>query len=163
MTNISTPLVLSGNSNFRLVDDGFYAGAQPVLPTGIEALALLGVDTVIDLQSQEVTQEKAACDSNGIIFHSIPLPGVELFHELPMDKVDEVVDLIEECIQAKRPVFIHCKHGADRTGAIVGCYRIDHGATVGEALTEMKQYHNSWLEWGMRDSVSDFYERRIKK
>jgi protein tyrosine/serine phosphatase len=37
------------------------------------------------------------------------------------------------------PVFVHCKRGADRTGAVIGAYRIEHdGWTNDRALAEAK-------------------------
>ena len=41
---------------------------------------------------------------------------------------------------AKRPVFVHCKHGADRTGTMVAFYRIlFEGWSKDEAIREMKK------------------------
>jgi len=59
-------------------------------------------------------------------------------------------------------VFVHCKRGADRTGTIIGCYRIAHeGWTADRALSEAKQYGMSWLERGMREYISDYHRRQI--
>jgi protein tyrosine/serine phosphatase len=42
---------------------------------------------------------------------------------------------------AKRPVFIHCQHGADRTGAMVGIYRETHdGWDFPRTYAEMRRY-----------------------
>jgi rhodanese/phosphatase family protein len=43
-------------------------------------------------------------------------------------------------------IFVHCKHGADRTGVMVAAYRVavDH-KPVAEAVSEMHQFHYDWF------------------
>ncbi|QYM78746.1 hypothetical protein K0B96_15800 [Horticoccus luteus] len=54
-------------------------------------------------------------------------------------------------------MFIHCQHGADRTGTIIACYRIRHdGWTADAALAEAKRYGMSEWEFGMKDFVRHF-------
>ena len=48
-----------------------------------------------------------------------------------------------------QPVFVHCKHGADRTGTMVAIYRIVvEGWSKEDAIKEMRQggfgYHEVW-------------------
>ena len=88
------------------------------------------------------------------------LPGVEIITEPPRDTVAQIMELVNG--KAARPIFVHCLHGADRTGAIVGIYRVEQGATAKEAIAEMRKYHNSWLMAGFRDAVEDFYEAKEK-
>ena len=130
------------------------------IPAGIAELKELGIKAVIDLQSNEVSEEKAACEANGIVFYSRPLPGLEIITEPNRILVSNILTLIED--PTNQPIFIHCQHGKDRTGALVAEYRIDHGATAKEAIAEMRHYHNSWIEFGYRDAVEDFYEAKEK-
>src|SRR5439155_26824306 len=45
------------------------------------------------------------------------------------------------------PVFIHCRRGADRTGVILACYRIEHDKWDNhEALREARGYGMSWYQ-----------------
>jgi protein tyrosine/serine phosphatase len=47
-----------------------------------------------------------------------------------------------------RPLMVHCRHGADRTGAMVALYRVVvQGWTREQAVREMDDggYHHSWL------------------
>ena len=39
-------------------------------------------------------------------------------------ETDRILSLLED--SAAGPVFVHCKRGADRTGAVIAAYRIDH-------------------------------------
>ena len=50
---------------------------------------------------------------------------------------------------SRTPVFVHCRHGADRTGTVCAIYRIaTEGWSKGEAIEEMTKggfgYHSMW-------------------
>ena len=60
--------------------------------------------------------------------------------------------------EKNRPVFIHCKHGADRTGTMVAFYRlVFEGWSKAEALREMREggfgFHKIW------QNLLDFIEK----
>ena len=160
---VAIPMASDFIGNFRQVDEHIFAGAQPQIPEGIRELRdVYGIKSVVDLQQENAleVQESLACTDLGVDLYSIPLPGVELFHELPDKQVTMALAVLNN--PDAWPVFVHCAHGADRTGAIIGIHRIDSGWTLKEALTEMHRYHNAFLEWGMRDTVEDYLERRAK-
>ncbi len=50
---------------------------------------------------------------------------------------------------SRTPVFVHCRHGADRTGTVCAIYRIaTEGWSKDEAIEEMTKggfgYHSIW-------------------
>lgn len=150
--------------NFRQVDENVFAGAQPQIPEGLAELIVYGVEWDLDLQGHSAKEEQAACGSFIGPFHFLghPLPGLEIITEPAHEEIDAIVSIL--CDAAKKgKVFVHCLHGSDRTGCIIGCYRIVQGATVQEAIDEMRKYHNSWIEFGYRGAVEDFYEERVKR
>ena len=62
---------------------------------------------------------------------------------------------------AGRKLFVHCKHGADRTGVMIAAYRMSaEGWTTAQALAEMRAYHfhRLWLP-AMRRTVREFPQR----
>jgi protein tyrosine/serine phosphatase len=108
--------------NFDLVTPWFFRGGQPG-KEGIQALADLGVKTVVCLRWSRklIEAERTAVESVGMKFVSIPLN----YWNTPTPRIiDEFFDLIHEA--ENRPVFLHCMHGADRTGLMVAMYRITH-------------------------------------
>ena len=64
---------------------------------------------------------------------------------------DEDVARLLKTIQDpnNQPVFVHCQHGADRTGTMIAAYRIVvEGLTPNEAAAELPSfgYHPIWTE-----------------
>jgi tyrosine-protein phosphatase SIW14 len=138
--------------NFGKINDSLYRGAQPDA-AGITNLQRLGIKTIIDLRMPaEVTKDEATlARANGITWTNVPLRGVGR----PTDEqVKKVLALIEA---GPSPVFVHCVHGADRTGTIIACYRIQQDKwTSDTALRDAKLHGISWLELGMKHYVASF-------
>lgn len=118
-----------GLPNLYRVDEGLYRGAQPSAE-GMRSLERMGVRTVINLRA----------------FHSDrdELRGTRLGYEHirfhPWHPEDEDVEAFLRIVTdpARRPVFVHCAHGADRTGMMVAIYRmVVQGWSADEAIAEM--------------------------
>jgi protein tyrosine phosphatase (PTP) superfamily phosphohydrolase (DUF442 family) len=147
-----------GILNFGQVNARLFRGAQPGA-IGITNLQRLGVKTIIDLRlPDEVTKDAVAvAHAIGISCTNVPLRGVGR----PTDEqVRTVLGLIDS---SPGPVFVHCVHGADRTGTIIACYRIQRDKWSSKtALGEAKRYGISWLEFGMKGFVTDFAEQTAR-
>ncbi len=121
--------------NFRQVNDWFYRGGQPN-DDEFEQLKALGIKTIICLRwSKEVIRNEIAIARDlDLTVESIPLN----YWRLPnKDEIERYFNIIQE--QNNRPVFLHCKHGSDRTGMLASFYRIRHdGWSADRAYEEMK-------------------------
>lgn len=141
-----------GIANFGRVSPVLWRGAQPDEP-GIEHLAKLGVVMIINLRQADdvVPGEAATARRLGLDYENVPLPGLGAPDEADVARVLALI------ANAPGPVFLHCEHGADRTGTIVACYRIRHdGWAVDRALAEAKRYGLSDWEFGMKRFVRHF-------
>jgi len=122
-----------GIKNFYQVDQHVYRGAQPD-KDGIDYLAKLGVHTVINLREtgERSRQEEKLVTAAGMLYINIPMTGLTP----PTDaEIRKILSVLED--QNTGPVFVHCKRGADRTGAVIGAYRVDHdGWANDQALKE---------------------------
>lgn len=130
-----TPLQLI--RNFGVVTPSLFRGGQP---TGddIANLAGCGVQTVVCLRWGEKTiaAERAAVERAGMDFISIPLNYWMLPNRVVLQRFFDIVEN-----EQNHPVFMHCMHGADRTGMLIAIYRMNKmGWTFTDAYREMKHY-----------------------
>ena len=124
---------LEGLSNVGRVSPGVYRGAQPAVE-GYETLKRMGVKTVIDLRTSE--SEKQQVEAAGMKAIAIP---IEMTRKGLKDKVEQVVAIMSN--PENQPVFVHCRHGQDRTGIVVAAYRLAlDGWRLKEAEQEMQAF-----------------------
>ena len=91
-------------------------------------------------------------------FYNLELPPLS---KPDFTQVDEALALIND--PANQPVFVHCKHGEDRTGTVIACYRMTHDNWDDEqAITEAKKFGMSFVQVSMKRFIHKFYEQRIK-
>lgn len=145
--------------NFAKVDDHLYRGSQPNQEQFAE-LKRLGVKTVIDLRADYKKEAEGWVRDLGMNFYRIPLKTRVAATEEQTRYFFSIVD-----DPANWPVYVHCKGGRHRTGAMAGIYRITHdGWTAEQAWQEMKAYDfNNGLFGGppaQKKFVFSFYARQ---
>ena len=146
--------------NFGCVNEKFYRGAQPQ-GRDYHALAAMGIKTVIDLQREGEGDEQRMVEAAGMKFVRIPMSD----KSYPSPQVaDEFLSLVND--PANQPVFVHCRGGRHRTGAMTALYRItSDGWSAERAFVEMKQYD---FDYGfghtpLRDYVFNYYSQMDPK
>lgn len=145
--------------NFGKVDDNYFRGSQPS-ETQIGQLKQLGIKTVIDLRKDKVEGAADWASRAGMQYFNIPLKPSRAATE---DQTAYFMSLVND--PANWPVYVHCKGGRHRTGALTAVYRITHdGWTAAEAFKEMEAYDfNDGFFGGpsaQKKFVFNFYERR---
>lgn len=129
-----------GLPNFHKVSDALYRGAQPT-EEGFRQLEKMGIKTIVCLRSFHTDSGKF--DGKKLGYEHL---WIKTWH--PED--EEVVRFLKIVADPKRgPVFVHCQHGADRTGTMCAIYRVAvQGWTKDQALAEMTRgdfgYHTMW-------------------
>jgi len=140
--------------NFHRVDDNLFRGGQPGTG-GLQRLKELGIRTIVNLRYERdlIDSEAADAQSAGLGYHNIPMVGLNR----PTDaQVAQILALIDD--PANRPVFVHCKAGSDRTGAMVACYRIARARWTAErAIKECFQYGMMRIEYAKRSFIRRYY------
>ena len=131
MTEWAIPIEKEGLTNFHKVSDDLYRGAQPTA-TGVVQLKKIGIKTIINLRS----------------FHSDrhEIGNVEIGYEHiymkawhPEEKeIGKFLKIVTD--KTKTPVFVHCQHGADRTGLMCAIYRVAICGWPKEAASEEMVY-----------------------
>ena len=132
------------------VDENVFRGKQPT-KIDVPELAARGIKTVLDLRGG-MPWERQAVEAAGMKYVRIGLSGLFAPTEQQMDKILAVLEN-----PALVPVFVHCRRGADRTGLVIACYRIDHDRwTNAQAMKEAREQGFSRLKILMRRYVEHF-------
>ena len=130
--------------NFHQTAPGIWRGAAPT-DAGLRQLKAMGVKTIIDLRIAPKTVRREGEEARALGFHWINLP---MGSDPPTPK--EVSTLLATLKQAPQsPVYVHCQHGADRTGCMIGIYRVtQQGWTFPQAYAEMRQdgFNPRWVK-----------------
>ena len=118
----------------KIVEAGVYRSPRPT-DADLAALRAAGVKYILDLEddSAAVAHEKQVAAKLGFTFISRPMSG---FWTPDDSQVNGTEALLAN--PKNRPILVHCLHGEDRTGLIVGLYRVEHeGWTPAKAYQEM--------------------------
>jgi protein tyrosine/serine phosphatase len=145
-----------GIKNFYQVDAHVYRGAQPT-DEGFQYLVKIGVGTVIDLrEADERSQaEERLVRAAGMKYVNVPMTGLTP----PTDaEINRILGILES--NGSGAVFVHCKRGADRTGAVIAAYRIDHDHwDNGRALSEAMARQMSFFQFPRQSYIRNFQAR----
>ena len=121
-----------GVGNFAEISDALYRGAQPTAE-GFRELKKMGIKTVINLRSFHSDRDEMK--GTGLRYAHI--------YSKAWDPDDDDILAFLKIVEdpANHPVFVHCMHGADRTGWVVAVYRvIEQGWSVDDAWLEMQNF-----------------------
>jgi tyrosine-protein phosphatase SIW14 len=141
-----------GIPNFHQVNDHVLRGGQPAAEAWPN-LARLGVKIVIDLRREDehsTAAEAQAVAAAGMNYVNVPMKGV-------VEPTNEQIAKVLTLLNSQDLVFVHCKRGADRTGAVIACYRIAHDQWARkQALNEAKSLGMAWDQMGLKHYVMKF-------
>lgn len=151
-----------GIKNFGKVNDNYFRGSQPTKPQ-VAALKAMGVKTIIDLRKDYVPEARQWATEQGLNYFNLPLlPG----RRATKEQTEYFLRLVND--PANAPVYVHCKGGRHRTGAMTAVYRITHdGWTAEQAFEEMLKYdfNDGFFGGGpsaQKKFVFEFYEQQKK-
>ena len=148
-----------GIRNFDQVDGHVYRGGQPT-EEGFHYLAKIGVKTIIDLRETGARSkaEEHEVTGAGMTYVSVPMTGLTAPTEAETAKV---LALLEDTTTG--PVFVHCWRGADRTGAVIAAYHIDHDKWDNlRALKDAKAHSMSFFQLPRERYIRDFRPRVVE-
>ncbi|MBY0549146.1 MAG: tyrosine-protein phosphatase [Candidatus Obscuribacterales bacterium] len=126
--------------NFHQVHPFLYRGGEPT-PEGVNQLNNMGVKTIFDLRNpgEKKWDEESAARKLGIKYIAMPMNSAA-----PTSKqVKTMMRAIESAKKAPADgsVFVHCAHGSDRTGCMMGIWRVtEEKWNYDAAYKEMRKY-----------------------
>jgi tyrosine-protein phosphatase SIW14 len=136
----ATPIEREGLPNLHKVSEELYRGAQPTAE-GMQELKKMGIKTVVNLRAFHSDRDEIG--DTELDYEHIRMTA---WHPEEEDLV-RFLKIVTDKNQT--PVFVHCMHGADRTGVMSVVYRIViEGWTKEEAIQEMTEggfgFHTIW-------------------
>lgn len=112
----ATPIQAEGLPNLHKVSDELYRSAQPE-EHGMTSAKALGIRTVIALRETELDTALNEAENTQLNMVHIPIVTWNIRQESLL-KALKMIDI------SPKPVLVHCRHGADRTGLVVALYRM---------------------------------------
>jgi protein tyrosine phosphatase (PTP) superfamily phosphohydrolase (DUF442 family) len=159
----AAPASVPGVPRYVNINDVVARGGQPT-SEGFRNLASAGFRTVVDLRERDdrAKDEKKLVEALGMKYVNVPMKGMHT----PSDK--QISKALKALTSEKDgPVFVHCRRGADRTGVVVACYRIEHdGWSNRQALQEARDLGMYWYQFPLQRYISSYrphgHESRTK-
>jgi protein tyrosine phosphatase (PTP) superfamily phosphohydrolase (DUF442 family) len=122
----AAPATVTGVPRFLQVNENLFRGGQPTAQ-GFEQLKGRGVRTVVNLRVEDSERELVEALGMKYIHIPIAMPIVmRPWKTIPEADIAAFFRAIDD--PENQPAFVHCHRGADRTGMLIGMYRIarDH-------------------------------------
>jgi len=109
----------------------------------LRELLAVGVTHFLDLTEERdglepyfhLLDEEAEAAGIAVAFRSMPLPDCSVPHSRAY--LADVLDALDEAVEAGHCVYLHCWGGIGRTGLVAGCYLVRHGRSGEQALAEL--------------------------
>jgi tyrosine-protein phosphatase SIW14 len=123
---------IPGVKNFAKVSEVLFRGEQPTAE-GFAELKKMGVKTIVNLRSFHSDRDELT---------GTGLQYVHLYCKAWHAEDEDVARFLKLLKDPKNlPVFVHCQHGADRTGMMVASYRIvEQGWNPDDAARETHNF-----------------------
>lgn len=147
--------------NFHEVHPFLYRGGEPNA-AGLVKLKAQGISTIIDLRGnpKQTHQESKQTKELGMKYINLPMSS----QPPTPHQVKVFVSTVESAANGNGKVFVHCAHGSDRTGCMVGIWRVTHdGFSYDDAYKEMRKYYFSPKFTQLSDTVRQQAEAAKEK
>ncbi len=132
-----TPTKIQGLPNFHPVNSRLFRGGQPSRE-GFATLKEKEVGIVIDLRNRgkSAARERKLVEGLGLQYVSLPWKAGGFPTAQEVQRFFAVMD-----DNPAKKIFVHCRRGSDRTGYMIGLYRVTReGWSAKDAADEMEKY-----------------------
>jgi len=143
-------------TNFSWLIDKKLAGCgMPTTVDEVEWVVKNGVKSIVTMTENALPESWI----QNIKYLHVP---TEDLNAPDMDKIDEAVEFIQERINDKEPVMVHCAAGIGRTGTILACYLIKFRQySAKDAIKKVREERPGSIQSERQELVVGFYEKHI--
>jgi protein tyrosine phosphatase (PTP) superfamily phosphohydrolase (DUF442 family) len=124
--------------NFHVVEEGkFYRSAQPTTEEFKETIKKYGIKTVINLRGRQPGETWFEDETKTLGDLRIKMVNIGFSTE-HVQRREEWLEYLDTLKTAERPIWIHCRSGADRTSEASAVYAIEYmGQTKAQAMSQL--------------------------
>ncbi|MDB4943566.1 MAG: Protein tyrosine/serine phosphatase [Labilithrix sp.] len=151
-------------ANFAQVKPGLYRGGRPdaasldyLKSIGVKRIVNLEVGDFIEAAPWTITKELDLASARGLVEVRYPMSA---FEPALSSRFDDNMDQLLALLATATPtdaIYVHCKHGQDRTGLVIGLERVE-GETWSPAKAHQEMvddgFHTAFL------GLEEYFERR---
>lgn len=104
------------------------------------------IGVIINLQHYDPTDagqlfEEKVARERGVDYYRIAMSGDGTGEP---EQYAKAIELINQCVQRRRPVLVHCGAGAERTGGVIAAYSLlVRHRSPGDVVDELRRYGSS--------------------
>lgn len=115
--------------NLHKVDDNVFRCEQPDTKS-FQELEKIGIKSVLNLRNKHT--DSSFLENTKLNYFKVNMEPQDISNE-------KIILALKVLKEAPKPIVVHCKHGADRTGVVMAMYRIVfQNWTKERALAELK-------------------------
>ena len=121
---------------FNKVSEDIYRGGAPSHSDLSMMSDVFNMKTILSLDGNIGSAIASKVKKLGMEHIIIPISGAG-----SISLMKYLQNHIVSILSSKQPIYVHCRHGSDRTGMVIALYRINHdGWSPDRALREAEQY-----------------------
>jgi len=99
----------------------------------------LHIRTILRLNEDDDPSEAARCAEYGIVLRTVPLAASTIGDASSCEAIRKAYAVLDD--PGAQPIYVHCQAGRDRTGFLVGLFRIrNQGWPIERVLAELRQH-----------------------
>src|SRR5215212_2033984 len=141
-----------------LIDGQLAASSYPFDDADLQALSESGVKLVVNLHEQHHRPDALA--RYGLREEHLPVVD---FQPPTLEQIERGVEVIEAALESGERVVVHCHAGLGRTGTLLACLLVRRGASLTEAVEQVRTARPGSIETAGQMSRIAQYGAHLKR